>query len=73
MEFVTVHTSFSLAEAQLVGSRLNAANFHPTILNEVSAANLGGFSEATLIRVEVPENEAAEAKEFLAAPATPME
>jgi len=71
MDFVIVHTTFSSAEAQLIGSRLNAANFHPTILNEASAANLGGFSTATLIRVEVPEAEATDAKEFLAAEETP--
>ena len=66
MTFVTIHTTFSSADAQLVGSRLEAANFHPTIANEYSAASLGGMSQSTLIRVEVPEAEAAEAKEFLA-------
>jgi hypothetical protein len=67
MDFVTIHTTFSSAEAQLVGSRLEAASFHPNIANEYSAANLGGMSQSTLIRVEVPEAEAVEAKEFLAA------
>ena len=73
MNFTTVHTCFGSAEAQLVGSRLAAANFHPNIANETSASMLGGLSKATLIRVEVPEAEAAEAKEFLAAGNSPAE
>lgn len=67
MNFVTVHTCFSSGEAQIIRSRLEAANFHPSITNEAAGSLLGGFSKATLIRVEVPEAEAAEAKEFLAA------
>ncbi|MFO1488816.1 MAG: DUF2007 domain-containing protein [Verrucomicrobiota bacterium] len=67
MELIPVFTTFSSAEAQLTGSRLEAANFHPVIANEASAASLGGFSKSTLIRVEVPEEEAKDAKEFLAA------
>ena len=73
MNFVTVHTCFGSAEAQLVGSRLEAAKFHPTIANEASAAALGGYSKSTLIRVEVPEAEAADAREFLAAGDVPIE
>ena len=71
MEFITVFTAFQSADAQLVRSRLEAANFHPQIANEISAANLGGFSNSTLIRVEVPEAEAAEVKAFLEADITP--
>ena len=70
MNFATVHTTFSSAEAQLIRSRLEVANFHPNVANEASVT-YAGFSESTLIRVEVPENEAAEAKEFLAATAQP--
>jgi len=66
MQFVTVHETFSSAEAQLIRSRLEVANFHPNIANEASVP-FQGFSESTLIRVEVPEDEAVEAKEFLAA------
>jgi len=66
MDFVTVHTTFSAAEAQLVRARLEASNFHPNVANEASVT-FQGFSESTLIRVEVPENEAGEAKDFLAA------
>jgi len=71
MDFATVLTTFSLTEAQLACSRLEAANFHPFVANE-NAAALGGFgtySSAGMLRVQVPEAEAAEAKEFLNAPA----
>ena len=70
MDFVTVHTTFSSAEAQLVRARLEAANFHPNVANEASVT-YAGYSESTLIRVEVPEAEAAEVKEFLASPDAP--
>jgi hypothetical protein len=69
MNLVTVATSFYLAEAELVRSRLEAANFHPFVANEMAAGWLGGTSTATLLRIQVPEAEAAEATEFLAAPA----
>ena len=69
MNLVTIATSFNLAEAGLVCSRLEAAGFHPFLANEMAAGWLGGTSTSTLLRIEVPEDEAAEAKEFLAAPA----
>jgi hypothetical protein len=72
MDFVTVHTTFSSADAQLVRSRLEAANFHPNVANEASVP-YAGFSESTLIRVEVPAAEATEVKEFLAAANPPEE
>jgi len=65
MDFATVFTAFNLTEAQLVRSRLEAADFHPFVANENTASWLGGYSTATLIRVQVPETEAADAKEFL--------
>jgi hypothetical protein len=68
MNPVTIFTTFNQAEAQLVRSRLEAADFHPFVANENSSAWLGGTSTATLLRIEVPETEAADAKEFLDAP-----
>ena len=68
MKPVVIFTTFNLAEAQLVRSRLEAANFHPFIANENVAQWLGGLSTATTIRIEVPETEAVEAKAFLDAP-----
>jgi len=70
MEMVTVFTAFSPAEAQLVRSRLEAANFHPFVANELSALSIDGYSLAAGgICVQVPETEAADAREFLNAPA----
>jgi hypothetical protein len=73
MDFTTVFTAFNLADANLVRSRLEAANFHPFVANENAASWLGGYSTATLIRVQVPEAEAADAKEFLESPDSPAE
>jgi hypothetical protein len=68
MKSIVVFKTFNQADAQLVRSRLEAANFHPYIANENVASWLGGISMATTLRVEVPESEAADAREFLAAP-----
>ncbi len=70
MDLVTVFTAFSPAEAQLARSRLEAANFHPFVADELSALSIDGYSLATGgIRVQVPECEASDAREFLNAPA----
>jgi hypothetical protein len=68
MKSVVIFKTFNQADAQLVRSRLEAANFHPYIGNENGAPWLGGLSESTTLRVEVPENEAEDARQFLAAP-----
>ena len=68
MTLVTVATNFNLAEAELTRARLEAAGFHPFLANELAAGWLGGTSTATLLRIEVPADEAADATEFLAAP-----
>jgi hypothetical protein len=65
MDFATVFTAFNLTEAQPVRARLAAADFHPLVANENTASWLDGYSTATPIRVQVPETEAADAKEFL--------
>jgi hypothetical protein len=74
MTMVTVFTAFNPAEAHLVRSRLDAAGFHVSIKNEIAALTLEGYALAAGgILVQVPEAEAAEAKEFLNTPATPLE
>ncbi|HZL12769.1 MAG TPA: DUF2007 domain-containing protein [Verrucomicrobiae bacterium] len=65
MDFATVFTAFNLTDAQLVCSRLEAANFHPFIANENTASWMAGFSLLGNVRVQVPEIEAADAREFL--------
>ena len=66
MDFATIFTAFNPAEAQLVRSRLEAAGFHPFVIGELAALTMEGYSQAAGgIRVQVPESEAADAKEFL--------
>src|SRR5438045_2235890 len=65
-KLVTVATAFNPADAHLTRSRLEAAGFHAAVLNELSALSMDGYALAVGgIRVQVPESEAAEAKEFL--------
>jgi hypothetical protein len=67
MDFVTVFTGFNPAEAQLVRSRLEAAEFHPFVKDEFSALSIDGYALAAGgIKVQVPEEEAADARAFLA-------
>ena len=68
MPLVTVSSAFNPAEAQLVRSRLEAAGFHAVVTHELSALSLDGYALAAGgILVQVPEAEAADAQEFLAA------
>jgi len=65
MEFVTVHTAFNPADADLVRSRLEAAGFNP-VLKGLAALSTEGYSLTTGgIDVQVPEAEGQEAIEFL--------
>lgn len=74
MQLITVSTAFNSADANLTASRLDAAGFHPSIKGELAALSMDGYSLATGgIQVQVPETEAAEAKEFLNSPVTPLE
>ena len=74
MDLVTVYRAFNPADAQLVRSRLEAAEFHAVVMNELSALSMDGYALAAGgILVQVPEAEAAEAKEFLDAPPLPDE
>jgi hypothetical protein len=63
---VTIHRAFNPADAQLVRSRLEAAEFHPFVTHELSSLSLDGYAMAAGgILVQVPEEEAKEAHEFL--------
>jgi Putative prokaryotic signal transducing protein len=74
MSPTTIFKAFNPAEAQLVRSRLEAAGFHPFVADELSAFSIDGYSMAVGgIRVQVPESEAADAKEFLETPTKPAE
>jgi hypothetical protein len=74
MQLVTVFTAFNPAEAQLVRSRLEAASFHAVVAHELSALSMDGYALAAGgICVQVPDAEAADAKEFLDTPFAPSE
>lgn len=74
MSPTTIFKAFNPAEAQLVRSRLEAAGFHPFVADELSAFSIDGYSMAVGgIRVQVPESEAADAREFLETPTSPAE
>ncbi len=69
MDLVTVLTALNPMDAQLARSRLEAAGFHPFVAHEAAALSIEGYAITVGgIRVQVPEAEAAEAKEFLNAP-----
>jgi hypothetical protein len=66
MRMVTVFTAFNPAEAHLACSRLDAAQFHAVVKNELSALSMDGYALAAGgILVQVPEEEAADARELL--------
>jgi hypothetical protein len=74
MSLVTVFSAFNPMDAQLARSRLEAAQFHAVVTHELSALSMDGYALAAGgILVQVPAEEAAEAKEFLAADTPPDE
>ena len=74
MELVTVFSAFNPADAHLARSRLEAAGFHAAVMHELSSLSMDGYAMAAGgILVQVPDEEAADAKEFLAADTPPDE
>ena len=70
MNPVSVYKALNPADAQLVFSRLEAAGFHPFVADEMAALSMEGYALAAGgIRVQLPESEFAEAREFLDTPA----
>jgi Putative prokaryotic signal transducing protein len=70
MSPTTVYKALNPADAQLTASRLEAAGFHPFVADEAAALGMEGYALAVGgIRVQVPESEFVEAREFLDAPA----
>jgi len=68
MKLVTVYTAFNPAEAQLANSQLEAAGFHSVVMGEGAALGMEGYALTTGgILVQVPEDEAADAKLLLRA------
>tara|TARA_B100000686_G_C15834520_1_gene499662 strand:- start:258 stop:473 length:216 start_codon:yes stop_codon:yes gene_type:complete len=62
----TVFRALNSAEAQLVRSQLEAANFNVFVADESSALSMDGYVlGAGGIRIQVPDNEEEDAREFL--------
>jgi hypothetical protein len=72
MELVTVFQTFNPGEAQLIRSRLEAAGFDARVTHELAALSMEGYSMATGgVRVEVPADQADDARELIRAPEEP--
>jgi len=68
MRLVTVYTALNPAEAQLANSQLEAAGFHSVVTGETAALSMDGYGLTVGgIRVQVPEEEAADANLLLRA------
>jgi hypothetical protein len=68
MAMVTVLNTFNPAEAQLMRSLLEAEGLQPEIKNELSALSMEGYAMAVGgVEVQVPADEADEARALIAA------
>ena len=68
MNLVTVFQTFNPGEAALVRSRLDAAEFDVTVTHELASLSVEGYAMAAGgILVQVPEDEAEDARALLAA------
>jgi len=66
MKLVTIYRTLSPIDAQLLRSRLEAAGFHPELAHENVAFNVEGGAFATGgVYLQVPEDEAEEAREII--------
>lgn len=71
MSLITIVTAFNPADAHLARTRLETAGFHPVVMHETAALSMDGYAMAAGgIQVQVPETEAAEARQFLDASET---
>lgn len=68
MELVTVFSTFNPAEAELIRVRLELADFDVSIKNEESARAWGGGIVSGGLFVQVPDEQAADAKALLDSP-----
>jgi hypothetical protein len=66
MALVTVFRTFSPAEAQLIRSRLDAADIPAVVMNELSSLSMEGYSLSTGgILVQVDDAHVVEARELI--------
>jgi hypothetical protein len=68
MNLATVFRTFNPGEAELIRSRLDAAEFDVTLTHELASLSVDGYALAAGgILVQVPEDQAAEARSLLEA------
>ena len=67
MNLVTVLRTFNATDADLARSRLEAAGFHAVVMGEAASVTTNFYVADGGVRVQVLEDEAEEAREFLAA------
>ena len=66
MKLVTVYRTFSSADAQLIRSLLEAAEIPALVSDELASLSMEGYSMSTGgIRVQVPEEDAENARELI--------
>ena len=68
MRLVTISRELNETGAQMKRSRLEAAGFHAVVMNEASSIWMGTAIATGGILLQVPEAEAADAREFLNTP-----
>ena len=74
MKFVTVYSAFSPAAAELVRSRLEANEFLVNMKDETAALSMDGYAMAAGgILVQVPEDQAVEARALIDSEGPPSE
>ena len=74
MPLVTVYQAFNSADAHLIRSRLEAANLQATVANELASLTMEGYAlTAGSILVQVPAEQAEEARELIRATNSPPE
>ncbi|MFN7138909.1 MAG: putative signal transducing protein [Limisphaerales bacterium] len=65
MDFVTIYKTLNSADADLVRAQLEAAGFQAEIATEFATLELAAPTTAGGIRIQVPEDQAADAKALL--------
>ena len=65
MGFTTIQTSFNDVEANLVKSRLELAGFHPHLKDENATMLTATPNTTGGIKIQVPDEEAADASTYL--------
>jgi len=66
MNLVTVFRTFNVGEAEVIRSRLDAAEFDVALKNDVASLSIDGYSLAAGgILVQVPEDQALDARALI--------